>query len=348
MKNKNDQPRWLLPPAAEDLLPPHAEQFHKMQQDILKIIKKYGYQLIFPPLVEYSSALNIDESPNLESDLVHFTGGGEELGLRADFTPQAVRVDTKMMEHFPHNRLCYSGETFRLRSKNSTHGRSGFHIGAEFFGDKSIKGDIEIIRVALDCLAATKLKRVGRPNLFLSHATFAKRILQSSYMGLTEARQEEYLNLLATKSMDYIKNFAANTMNVKGKKLNPTARGILESLCRLYGGTSLTAKANKLIAPLKDRELEQNLNDIRKVAKEFSKEADIYIDLGELPGSGYSYHNGLVFGVYYPDSPLCFALGGRYDAISKHYLGHNYEVKRGATGFSIEARQLFDYLRTLG
>lgn len=325
--------KWLLPPAIDDLLPPHAEKFSVFQQQIMQVIRSYGYQLIHPPLVEYADSLNLGESADLGADMARFADypNGGELGLRADFTPQAARIDARLMEKLRCNRLCYCGETFRLGNNNSAQGRSSFHIGAELFGEESIRSDMEIIDVALDCFTALKL---AQPILFLSHATFARLVLQR--LGLTATLEREYLTLLARKSQDYIVDLLDA---MESGSISREDKQLLSSMPRLYGDKSIITKAGQLIAHLDDDPLAKILREIRQVVARFKDRTTIYIDLGEMPGNGYSYHNGLVFGLYFADQPQCFAEGGRYDSIGSQY-GKNGKG-RPATGFSLDARKLF-------
>lgn len=338
--NKTSMEKWLLPPAIDDLLPPYAQEFSVLQQQIMQVIQGYGYQVVYPPLVEYAESLNLSKSADLDAVMARFadypTGG--ELGLRADFTPQAARIDARLMDHLPCNRLGYCGETFRLGNKkddnNSGQGRSTFHIGAELFGDASISSDMEIIEVALECLSKVKL---SQPILFLSHATFARLVLQK--IGLTADIEQEYLRLLASKSQDYIKLLLES---VPTDKLNRKNKQILTTMPLLYGNKSIISEANKLISHLKDASLTKILKEMKQVVAKFADRATIYIDLGEMPGSGYSYHNGLVFGLYVQDQPQCFAEGGRYDFIGSQYSKN--ANGRPATGFSLDAKRLFNYV----
>lgn len=313
-----------------------------MQQQIMQVIHKYDYQLIYPPLVEYSASLNLGKSDDLEADMARFADypDGAELGLRADFTPQAARIDARLMDHLPRNRLCYCGETFRLGNKQGGQqgqGRSTFHIGAELFGEDSIKGDIEIIAVALECLAKVNLTE---PVLFLSHATFARSVLTK--INLPSDLEKEYLRLLAAKSQDYISTLLDK---IPATQLSDKNKQLLITMPRLYGDSNIITEASKLISHLKDSELEEVLKEIKQVIDKFGDRTKIYVDLGEMPGSGYSYHNGLVFGLYMQDHPQCFAEGGRYDFIGECYAkGGKNSKGRPATGFSLDAKRLFGYI----
>ncbi len=322
--------RWLLPSAVDDILPPQAERFAKMQQKILKIVLGYGYQLIQPPSVEFASALNISNSENLEEDMVHFNDypTADVLGLRADFTPQAARIDARVLHNSGINRFCYCGEIFRAKRVSSEDMRNTVHIGAELFGDSSINSDMEIMELMLTCLRSFCKEPVV---LFIGHATFAKRILQLA--KLSQEQERQYLKLLSAKSMDYVDDF------VRQLNLSASLRELLIQLPRLYGDRSILKKASALISKLKDKQLNAMLQQVKRSSAVMQDKTSIYIDLGEMPGNGYSYHNGLVFGAYLQNNPSCFAEGGRYDAIGEHY-----GKGRPATGFSMDAKKLFYYI----
>ena len=321
--------RWLLPSAVDDILPPQAECFVKMQQTILKIILGYGYQLIHPPSVEFASALNISNSENLEEDMVHFNDypTADVLGLRADFTPQAARIDARVLHNSGINRFCYCGEIFRAKRVSSEDMRNTVHIGAELFGDSSINSDMEIMELMLTCLRSFCTEPIV---LFIGHATFAKRVLQLA--KLSEAQERQYLKLLSAKSMDYVDDFVGR-LEISSSS-SASLRELLIQLPRLYGDRSILKNAAALISKLQDKQLTAMLQQVKRTSAAMQDKASIYIDLGEMPGNGYSYHNGLVFGAYLQN--ICFAEGGRYDAIGEHY-----GKGRPATGFSMDAKRLF-------
>ena len=319
-----------------------AESFSIMQQHLLEVIKGYGYRIIYPPLVEYASSLNISAGEDVLATLAKFNSyqDRQEFALRADFTPQAARIDARSMDSETCNRVCYAGEVFTLTNPSGQNNKSTFQIGAELFGDSSIASDREVISIALDCCRHLGLEE---PILFLSHATFAKHAVQ--LLGLDETAERKYLSLLASKSQDLIKTFLAEQKLAKDKSVS-AVKSLLEKLPRLYGDEKTLQQASKLIAGLTNKkaakELGGMLADLQKLAGGFGSQAKVYVDLGEMPGNGYSYHNGIVFGIYFQDKHDCFASGGRYDFIGKHY-----GAGRAATGFSIDARKLFYHLSSI-
>lgn len=330
---KDNNGRWFLPYSVDDMLPPQAEEFAKMQQKVLEIIFSYGYHLIAPSHVEFAASLNISHSRNLEADIAHFgdNSGGETLGLRADFTPQATRIDAGVLNNNQVNRLCYCGETFRAGKVYDRDMRNTVHIGAELYGDSSLKSDIEIIELMLSCLGSFCKEPI---TLFIGQVAFVRRILKLASLNPTQ--EEYYVNLLSAKSMDYINNF------VNQLKISSSLQVLMKQLPQLYGDRTVLARAKKLTDKLEDQKIKQILKEIKYISNIYKDKVNIYIDLGEMPGSGYSYHDGLVFGTYFQDKPTCFAEGGRYNAFSKYP-----DVRRPATGFSMDMKRLFYYVNNL-
>ena len=53
------QDRWLLPEGVDELLPQQAAVAEQVRRDILDLYKTWGYQLVVPPLVEFTDSLLI-------------------------------------------------------------------------------------------------------------------------------------------------------------------------------------------------------------------------------------------------------------------------------------------------
>ena len=323
--------KWILPTGVDELLPPQAEAFAALQQRILGVFFSYGYQLFNPSLVEFSDSLVIDKTDELEQEIVKFMDqpSGEQLGLRADFTPQAARVEASTLRHDKPNRICYCGEVFRNHSEYDQF-RNQVQAGVELFGDKSIKSDKEVVFLLVDCLSRLSDKKLV---LDLGHAQVWRCLVKLA--GLSCQEREKYFRLLTSKQVDRLAEF------VRVLKVPAKLRPFLIQLPRLYGDEKVLKEAKKMTGTIGSDELDGVLHNIQSIVRELKRQTnvEIFVDLGEMPGGSYSYHNGLVFGAYFADKPHCFAKGGRYDTIAESYGG-----VRAATGFSIDLRSLFYYL----
>ena len=49
--------RWLLPDGVEELLPEQAEQVEHLRRRLLDLYKRWGYELVIPPMLEFTESL---------------------------------------------------------------------------------------------------------------------------------------------------------------------------------------------------------------------------------------------------------------------------------------------------
>ena len=138
-------PAWLLPEYVEDILPHYARAGELLRRRLLDLFDAHGYDLVAPPLVEYLESLLTGAARDLDLKTFKVVDGlsGRMLGVRADITPQAARIDAHLINHQGPTRLCYAGPV--LRTKPAGLGcREPFQIGAELFGHVGIEADLEI------------------------------------------------------------------------------------------------------------------------------------------------------------------------------------------------------------
>jgi ATP phosphoribosyltransferase regulatory subunit len=157
------QPAWLLPEHIEDILPPYARAAEALRRQLLDLFDRHGYDLVTPPLVEYLESLLTGAARDLDLKTFKVMDGlsGRMLGVRADMTPQAARIDAHLLNHQGVARLCYAGPVLRTRPAGLMAGREPFQIGAELFGHAGIEADLEIQGLLL---AALRLE-IGRAHV---------------------------------------------------------------------------------------------------------------------------------------------------------------------------------------
>ena len=137
MKNEN---RWLLPEGIEEILPDQAWQIENWRQQFLKIFKTWGYELVYPPLLEYMDSLLIGVGNDLESDTFKLIDqlNGRLLGVRADHTPQVARIEANRIKKSGPVRLCYIGQVLRTKMNHISTTRNPMQLGAELYGHSGI------------------------------------------------------------------------------------------------------------------------------------------------------------------------------------------------------------------
>ena len=63
-----DKQRWLLPEGIEEVLPPQADVLEHKRRALLDLYRSWGYELVFPPLIEFLDSLLTGGGRDLERD----------------------------------------------------------------------------------------------------------------------------------------------------------------------------------------------------------------------------------------------------------------------------------------
>jgi ATP phosphoribosyltransferase regulatory subunit len=310
---------WLLPEFIEDVLPTEAARIEQLRRDLLDLFKVHGYQYVIPPTLEYLESLITGAGHDL--DLATFKVvdqlTGRLMGIRADMTPQAARIDAHMLNQQGVSRLCYAGTVLRTKPDGLARTREPLQLGAELFGHAGIESDVEIQRLMIKSLQLLGLKQI---HIDFSHVAIFESLVKA---GNINADLEQAL-YAALQSKD--KAAVASLV----KDLDATIQQALLSLTELNGDVSVLDKALKVLPPLP--EIAQALANLSAVANKLSDlNVQVSFDLGEL--RGYHYHSGIVFAAYARGYTGPVALGGRYDEV-----GVAFGRARPATGFSIDLR----------
>lgn len=308
---------WLLPEYIEDVLPAEAARIEQFRRNLLDLFRVHGYQFVMPPMLEYLESLitGVGHDLDLATFKVVDQLTGRLMGLRADITPQAARIDAHMLGHQGVTRLCYAGDVLRTNPDGLARSRQPLQVGAELYGHASIESDIEI-----QCLMVKALQLVGISQLQIdfNHVEIFSTLVQ----GLDKHLEDDLYAALRSKDQSQI---IALT-----KTLNPEVQKALCHLAELNGDITILKQAEALLP--KTPAIQQAIQDLRKVG-ECLIEMDVAVgyDLAEL--RGYHYHSGMVFAAYAQGYSGPLALGGRYDEV-----GVAFGRARPATGFSIDLR----------
>ncbi|MGB1221039.1 MAG: ATP phosphoribosyltransferase regulatory subunit, partial [Alcanivoracaceae bacterium] len=91
----NREDSWLLPEGVEEILPEAAENIESLRRRLLDTYASWGYELVFPPLIEFLDSLLNGAGRDLETETFKITDqlSGRLMGVRADITPQVARID---------------------------------------------------------------------------------------------------------------------------------------------------------------------------------------------------------------------------------------------------------------
>jgi ATP phosphoribosyltransferase regulatory subunit len=101
--------KWVLPEYIEDILPAEAMRIEKLRRKILDLFFAKKYELVMPPLLEYTDSLFTGAGHDLELRTFKVVDqlSGRMMGVRADITPQVARIDAHLLNRKGVTRLCY-------------------------------------------------------------------------------------------------------------------------------------------------------------------------------------------------------------------------------------------------
>lgn len=318
-------PNWLLPEYIQDMLPDEAWRIEGMRARVLELLRRSGYQLVAPPLLEYAEALLINDSHDMDLRSFKLVDqlSGRTLALRADITPQVARIDAHLLNRQGVARLCYTGSVLHTQPAGLMRTREPLQIGAELYGHGGLESDLEVQRLMLQALA---LLGIAGVHLDLGHVAVFRALVQRA--GIGEELEAALFNALQSKDVPAVRVLVGG--------LNQPTQDALLALPQLYGGVEVLQRARQVLPDCE--EVRAALDQLQQAAEQLQPlAAGIGIDLAEL--RGYHYHSGMVFAAYHAGSHDAIALGGRYDDVGK-----SFGRARPATGFSMDLRQLHGLL----
>ena len=323
--------KWLLPEGIEEVLPPEAWRLECARREILDLYSRWGYELVMPPFIEYLDSLLTGSGNDLDLQTFKITDqmSGRTLGLRADMTPQAARIDAHPLRRDAPSRLCYLGTVLHTRTDGFGGSRSPLQVGAELFGHAGPGSDVEILSLVLETLS---LFDIADAHFDLGHVGIYRGLARDA--GLTVSQENELFDALQRKAVTEIDEMLAVTVADSG------ARQRLSALATLNGGAEVLARAHKLLAGAGHGVIEA-LNDLQAIAGQLQQQypqLELNYDLAEL--RGYAYQTGMVFAVFVPGCGQEIARGGRYDDV-----GEVFGRARPATGFSTDLKTLVNFSR---
>ena len=310
---------WLLPEYLADALPAEAARIEHLRRAVLDHFRSRGYELVMPPMLEYLDSLLTGAGQDLKLRTFKLVDqlSGRTMGVRADITPQAARIDAHLLNHQGVTRLCYCDSVLHTLPATISASREPVQIGAELYGYAGIAADLDVIRLMAGAFDRINLT-VSR--IDLGHVGIFRALVEAA--GLPQESEEEVLNLLQAKDVPGLVEACAGVPS--------PYREALERLPQLYGGAEVLDRAASELPQLPA--IATALDNLRHLLAG-APDLPFSIDLSDL--RGYHYHNGVVFAAYCPGYPAAIALGGRYDG-----AGKAFGRARPATGFSMDLREV--------
>jgi len=318
--------RWLLPEGVEELLPEQAERAETLRRRLLDLYHSWGYDLVMPPLLEFTDSLLIGLGSDVDLLTFKVTDqlSGRTMGIRADITPQVARIDAHSLHSDGPARLCYAGSVLHTRPQSLLASRSPIQIGVEFYGDAGLASDSEVVLLMLETLRVAEIDAI---TLDLGHVGIYRALVQAAAISAEDERS--LFDALQRKATGDIAGVLGRAVG------DERLRNWLLQLNCLQGGIDVLQRARAAFAgaPAAVSAAIDELAAIAECVQARLPSVNLYFDLGEL--RGYHYHTGLVFAALAPGWGRALANGGRYD-----HIGEVFGRARPATGFSTDLKAL--------
>ena len=318
--------RWLLPDGVEEILPLEASKLEYLRRRLLDLYESWGYQLVITPLIEYLDSLLVGSSQDLDLHTFKITDqlSGRMMGIRADITPQAARIDAHCMNRDGPVRLCYADNVLHTKPRGLLASRVPIRIGAEMYGHAGVECDIELI-----CLmyATLKTAAIEKISVVLGHVGIFRALVKEAEIDAdTEFALFDAVQRKAYDEIDAVLDAA-----VKDAMLH----SMLRKLTRLSGDDGILQEAITVFedAPSSVKKELLELVLIVEGIRERHPEMTLCFDLCEL--RGYEYHTGIVFAAYTPEYGRAVAKGGRYN-----HIGEVFGRSRPASGFDSDLKTI--------
>ena len=189
--------RWLLPDGVDEVLPERAQVVEYLRRQLLDLYHNWGYDLVIPPMVEFTDSLLSGSGSDLDLMTFRITDqlSGRMMGIRADITPQAARMDAHSLRREGPSRLCYAGTVLHTRPRGPLESRTPISLGVELFGEATMAADIEVIELFLQSL---KTSGVVNVHLDLGHVDIFRGLLADA--DLNSDLESELFELLQRKA----------------------------------------------------------------------------------------------------------------------------------------------------
>ena len=305
-----------LPTGVAALLFESAKRRREMEQRLVARLTEAGYAEAILPILDYLEPYESLLTPASRGELYRFIDrDGEQLALRADFTPMLARLLAPRLHSMPLPlRLFYRGDVIRYEEERAGRQREFYQLGAELLGVPGEPGEREVLRLFLQALPKQKVQVV------LGLAGCLDRLL----LGCGAADPSALASALARRDRSEVRRACRGLIPVIESGLPERPEDLGEAEGRRLRG----------------------LLDLRDEMAGLFPDVDLFVDLAEFArhgldprltpdGGDRSYYDGLVFRAFAGPSALPVGGGGRYDRM---FLALGAEVP--AAGFSVSVDRL--------
>lgn len=317
----------LTPEGSRDYLFEECDDRRNVEQTLSQLFKDNGYKKVITPAIEYFDVFSNGNNTEAQNMFKLSDNEGRTTVLRPDNTmPIARMVATRLHNEELPVRLYYNQPVY-IRSKD-LYGKPNeiAQSGVEFIGDGSSEADIEVVKMAVECLKRCELNSF---KIEIGNAAFFNSILDK--MNINANQKNDIINYIESK------NFSA-LGDMLDKIGNTPETSIIKKLPRLFGDESVIDEAKHLYFDKASNDALDYLRSVYDKLCDAGLKEYIMLDLGLVNRS--NYYTGIVFHGYAEGSGLTVLSGGRYDNL----LGE-FGMPAPAIGFAVEVSALCEAMR---
>lgn len=298
-----------LPTGVAALLFESARRRRGMEQRLVGRLEEAGYAEAILPILDYLEPYESLLTPASRGELYRFIDrDGEQLALRADFTPMLARLLAPRLHSMPLPlRLFYRGDVIRYEEERAGRQREFYQLGAELLGVPGEPGEREVLQLFLDTVSASGSE--GRIQVVLGLAGCLDRLLLKG----DAADPAALASAVARRDRNEVRRCCPQLLPIVETGLPERPEDLGETEGRRLRG--LLALRDEMAGLFPD--------------------VDLFLDLAEF--GERSYYDGLVFHAFAGPSALSIGGGGRYDRM---FRALGAEVP--AAGFSVSVDRLLE------
>lgn len=302
----------------------HVEDF-QVRDNLIATLKNrfttYGYKQVRTKAFEnYEMYSDITGTVQKDDMIKVIDTTGKVLVLRPDVTIPITRMMTaaNQANDVFSQRLFYVLDVFR-HSQEMPNQKESTQAGVEYFGEKTIEVDAEIMMLAIHTL-----KDLGFENfkIEIGHAGFFKELIQQA--ALSEQDLQQLQALIQSKNIADIELF------LEGMPIEEELKKAIQSIPLLYGAPDqVIQQAEKIIRSTHMQHVLQNLIDVFALIKDYGVDEYVAVNLGLI--NNMNYYTGIIFQGFVDRIGQPVLMGGRYD-----HLGKQLDKEMPAIGFAFE------------
>lgn len=333
-----------------DYTPQEAEVRDYLQDRILTVYRRYGYERIVTPILEDAENLDKSEGGDNLNLVFKILKRGEKLGEAldkrdlSDLSDMGLRYDLTLplCRYVANNqaRLLYPfkviqmGTVYRAERPQKGRLREFMQCDIDVIGSSSPNIEIELLHVAAEALLAIGLRR-------FTIKVNDRRVLKSMLQGMGFPAQELDSVCISFDKLDKL-GIEGVAAELTEKELPTEA---ISALSRQIQDQSLTLE--NLTSSLEEQEAAQNLRYIveesERMAGRNAKKydgADYHVVFDPSLVRGQGYYTGTVFEIESDEFKGSISGGGRYDNLIGKFIKDDVP----AVGISIGFERIFSIL----